>query len=109
MLHEASQHAALRHVFLRRSSGVAAFTALLTAFYTFRAYFMTFWGEERFPEEAGHHPHDAPPVMAWPLRVLAVCAVVDRPRGGADALVRRLSAPHAGLAEADAARLPLSR
>lgn len=50
-------------------------TALLTAFYTFRAYFMTFWGEERFPEEAGHHPHDAPPVMAWPLRILAVCAL----------------------------------
>jgi NADH-quinone oxidoreductase subunit L len=54
---------------------VAAFTALLTAFYTFRVYFLTFWGEERFPAEAGHHPHDAPPVMAWPLRVLAVCAV----------------------------------
>jgi NADH-quinone oxidoreductase subunit L len=55
--------------------GVAAFTALLTAFYTFRAYFMTFWGEERFPKEAGHHPHDAPNVMAWPLRVLAAFAV----------------------------------
>jgi NADH-quinone oxidoreductase subunit L len=54
---------------------VATITAFLTAFYTFRAYFMTFWGEERFPEEAGHHPHDAPPVMAWPLRILAVCAV----------------------------------
>jgi NADH-quinone oxidoreductase subunit L len=36
---------------------------------------MTFWGEERFPKEAGHHPHDAPPVMAWPLTILAVCAV----------------------------------
>jgi NADH-quinone oxidoreductase subunit L len=56
--------------------GVAAFTALLTAFYTFRAYFMTFWGEERLPKEAGHHPHDAPPVMAIPLGVLAVCAVL---------------------------------
>lgn len=55
--------------------GVAAFTALLTAFYTFRAYFLTFWGAERFPEEAGHHPHDAPPAMAWPLRILAICAV----------------------------------
>jgi NADH-quinone oxidoreductase subunit L len=52
-------------------------TAFLTAFYTFRAYFMTFWGAERIPEEAGHHPHDAPPVMAWPLRVLAICAVAD--------------------------------
>jgi NADH-quinone oxidoreductase subunit L len=54
---------------------IAAFTALLTAFYTFRAYFLTFWGEERFPKEAGQHPHDAPSVMAWPLRVLAVCAL----------------------------------
>ena len=54
---------------------VAVLTALLTAFYTFRAYFMTFWGPEKFPEEAGHHPHDAPPAMAWPLRILAVFAV----------------------------------
>ncbi len=55
---------------------VAMATALLTAFYTFRAYFMTFWGEERFPTEAGHHPHEATPVMAWPLRILAVCALL---------------------------------
>ncbi len=54
---------------------VAAFTALLTAFYTFRAYFMTFWGPERFPDQV-HHPHEAPPVMAWPLRILAVCALL---------------------------------
>ncbi len=27
----------------------------LTAFYTFRAYFKTFWGETVVPEEAGHH------------------------------------------------------
>jgi len=56
--------------------GVAAFTAVLTAFYTFRAYFMTFWGPERFPKEAGHHPHDAPPVMALPLVILAACAAL---------------------------------
>jgi NADH-quinone oxidoreductase subunit L len=54
---------------------VATVTAFLTAFYTFRAYFLTFWGEERFPAEAGHHPHDAPPAMAWPLRLLAIAAV----------------------------------
>ncbi len=54
---------------------IACFTAFLTAFYTFRAYYMTFQGEERWPEEAGHHPHDAPPAMAWPLRILAVAAV----------------------------------
>jgi NADH-quinone oxidoreductase subunit L len=36
---------------------VALFTAALTAFYTFRAYFRTFWGELKVPEEAYHH-HD---------------------------------------------------
>ena len=55
---------------------VALLTALLTAFYTFRAYFLTFWGPEVFPEEAGHHPHDAPPLMAWPLRLLAAGALL---------------------------------
>ncbi|HUQ72134.1 MAG TPA: NADH-quinone oxidoreductase subunit L [Planctomycetaceae bacterium] len=54
---------------------VALLTSLMTAFYTFRAYFLTFHGPERFPEEAGHHPHDAPPAMAGPLYVLAFCAV----------------------------------
>jgi NADH-quinone oxidoreductase subunit L len=62
---------------------VATITAFLTAFYTFRAYFLTFWGKEVFPPEAGHHPHDAPPVMAWPLRILAVAAVVLGVIGGA--------------------------
>jgi NADH-quinone oxidoreductase subunit L len=54
---------------------VAVLTAVLTAFYTFRAYFMTFWGPERFPPEAGEHPHDAPPAMAFSLRVLALFAI----------------------------------
>ena len=54
--------------------GVAMLSSLLTAFYTFRAYFLTFHGAERFPE-AIHHPHDAPPSMAWPLRILGVCAL----------------------------------
>ena len=51
--------------------GVAVATAFLTAFYSFRAYNMTFLGEERFPEEA-HHPHESPPVITVPLCVLAV-------------------------------------
>ena len=53
----------------------ALITAALTAFYTFRAYFMTFWGPERIPEEAGHHAHESPPVMTLPLMILAVGAV----------------------------------
>jgi NADH-quinone oxidoreductase subunit L len=54
---------------------VALATALLTGFYTFRAYFLTFWGPEVFPEEAGRHPHDAPPMMAVPLYLLAAGAL----------------------------------
>jgi proton-translocating NADH-quinone oxidoreductase chain L len=54
---------------------VGLITAGLTAFYTFRAYFLTFWGELRIPPEAGDHAHESPPVMLVPLRVLAVGAV----------------------------------
>jgi NADH-quinone oxidoreductase subunit L len=57
-------------------------TAGLTAFYTFRAVFMTFTGPTRVPDEASHHhhgeagsaAHESPPVMTWPLVVLAVAA-----------------------------------
>ena len=55
----------------------ALVTAGLTAFYTFRAYFKTFWGELRVPPEAGHHAHESPPVMTVPLIVLAVGALVS--------------------------------
>jgi NADH-quinone oxidoreductase subunit L len=50
-------------------------TALLTAFYAFRAFFMTFNGPEKIPLEAGHHAHESPAVMCIPLWVLAVGAV----------------------------------
>jgi NADH-quinone oxidoreductase subunit L len=40
---------------------LAMLTALLTAFYTFRAYFRTFWGEEKIPPEAGSHGHGHTP------------------------------------------------
>jgi NADH-quinone oxidoreductase subunit L len=53
----------------------ALITAGLTAFYTFRAYFLTFWGELRIPPEAGEHAHESPPVMTVPLTILAVGAV----------------------------------
>jgi len=50
-------------------------TAALTAFYTFRAYFLTFWGKELIPEEAGDHAHESSRVMTVPLMVLALCAL----------------------------------
>jgi len=74
VLSEASHHAQYGSYF-KVIQMIATATAALTAFYTFRAYFKTFHGEEKFPAAAGHHPHDAPPAMAWPLRVLAVCAL----------------------------------
>jgi NADH-quinone oxidoreductase subunit L len=54
----------------------AILTAFLTAFYTFRAFFMTFYGKEVIPHEAGDHAHESPASMTGPLVVLAVCALV---------------------------------
>jgi NADH-quinone oxidoreductase subunit L len=55
---------------------IGVFTAGLTAFYTFRAFFRTFYGEERIPHEAGHHAHESPRVMTVPLVILAVFAAL---------------------------------
>jgi NADH-quinone oxidoreductase subunit L len=52
------------------------FTAFLTAVYTFRAFFLTFYGETRVPPEAGHHAHESPAPMLVPLAVLAICSLV---------------------------------
>jgi NADH-quinone oxidoreductase subunit L len=51
------------------------FTAFLTAVYTFRAFFLTFYGASRVPPEAGHHAHESPAPMLVPLVVLAICSV----------------------------------
>jgi len=50
-------------------------TALLTAIYTFRAFFLTFYGEEKIPAQAGGHAHESPLSMTGPLWVLAALAV----------------------------------
>ena len=55
---------------------LALATAGLTAFYTFRAYFLTFWGTERIPHEAHGHAHESPAVMLVPLVVLAAGALL---------------------------------
>ena len=54
----------------------AFFTAFLTAMYTFRAFFLTFFGDEEIPSEAGHHAHESPGSMTIPLVILAVGAAV---------------------------------
>jgi NADH-quinone oxidoreductase subunit L len=55
---------------------IGLITAGLTAFYTFRAYFRTFWGELRIPHEAGEHAHESPRVMLVPLIILACGAIL---------------------------------
>jgi NADH-quinone oxidoreductase subunit L len=56
--------------------GVLSLTALGTAFYMWRLYFLVFWGETRADEETKKHIHESPAVMTGPLVVLAVGAVV---------------------------------
>ncbi len=51
-------------------------TAAMTAYYTFRMYFLCFHGPTRLPDEAGEHPHESPRVMTIPLYVLAVGAAL---------------------------------
>ncbi len=55
---------------------VGLITAGLTAFYMSRAVWMTFFGKFRGTAEQEHHLHESPPVMTWPLRVLAAGAIV---------------------------------
>lgn len=54
--------------------GVAG--ALMTAFYMFRLYAMTFLGKFRGTHEQEHHLHESPSAMTIPLIVLAALAVV---------------------------------
>ncbi|MFA9469733.1 MAG: NADH-quinone oxidoreductase subunit L [Deltaproteobacteria bacterium] len=54
--------------------------AVMTAFYMFRLYFLTFTGEYRSADQSGDHPYDAhphesPPSMTIPLVVLAIGAL----------------------------------
>jgi NADH-quinone oxidoreductase subunit L len=78
--------------------GVAMVVVFMTAFYTFRAIFMTFHGEYKggeAPEHGAHDahagtPHESPMVMALPLLILAVPAFaagfVNLPFGDLDQL-----------------------
>jgi NADH-quinone oxidoreductase subunit L len=51
---------------------VGAITAGLTAFYVFRAFFMTFFGKYR----GHHHAHESPLSMTVPLMILAVLSAL---------------------------------
>jgi NADH-quinone oxidoreductase subunit L len=55
---------------------VAALAAGMTAFYMFRALFMTFFGESRVDHQVAHHIHESPKIMTIPLMILAVLSAI---------------------------------
>jgi NADH-quinone oxidoreductase subunit L len=56
--------------------GIATVAAFITAFYMFRAVFLTFYGESRVDPHVAHHIHESPPIMTYPLMTLAALSVV---------------------------------
>lgn len=50
-------------------------TALLTAFYSFRLVFVTFWGPSRVDPHHADHIHEPSPTMTVPLVILAVLSI----------------------------------
>jgi len=55
---------------------VGLIAAFITAFYTFRMIFMTFFGKPRMDEETEKHVHESPWSMIVPLVVLAVASLL---------------------------------
>jgi NADH-quinone oxidoreductase subunit L len=55
--------------------GVGLLTALLTAVYMFRSYYLTFEGKFRGTHDQEHHLHESPASMTVPLWVLAIGAI----------------------------------
>ncbi len=51
-------------------------TSMLTAFYMFRLFFLTFFGKFRGTHEQEHHLHESPKTMTIPLIVLAIASVL---------------------------------
>jgi NADH-quinone oxidoreductase subunit L len=49
--------------------------AVMTAFYMFRLIGLTFWGESRVDPHVEPQIHESPPVMTWPLILLAIPSV----------------------------------
>src|SRR5271155_2949873 len=87
-----SKDAILYQAFLSPTAGpilwfVGLVTALLTAFYMFRLWYLTFFGESRTHDA---HPHESPWVMLGPLVILGVLALaggwigIPKALGGGD-------------------------
>ena len=64
----------------------------MTAFYSFRLIYLTFYGKSRLDHDVAHHVHESPKVMTIPLMILAFFSVVIGWIGMPGAIV-----PHANL------------
>ncbi len=56
--------------------GVGVAGAIMTAFYMFRLYAMTFLGKFRGTHEQEHHLHESPKAITIPLIILAILSVI---------------------------------
>jgi NADH-quinone oxidoreductase subunit L len=55
---------------------VGVVVAFMTAFYTFRVFFLVFYGKDNMTDEVRHHAHESPKVITIPLTTLAVGALL---------------------------------
>ncbi|PWT91075.1 MAG: NADH-quinone oxidoreductase subunit L [Acidobacteria bacterium] len=67
---------------------VALFGAMLTAYYMFRLFFLTFTGKFRGTQEQQHHLHESPLPMTIVLTILAILSIVGGFVGIPDVIVK---------------------
>jgi NADH-quinone oxidoreductase subunit L len=54
---------------------VGVIGALMTAFYSWRLMYLTFYGKSRMDHEVEHHVHESPKIMTVPLMILAFFSI----------------------------------
>jgi len=86
---------------------IAVFVAGLTAFYTFRLFFVVFTGKEK--SDAASHAHESPMVMTLPLVVLAIFAAIGGFIGITNNYGSQFVANHENLGVVQQALEPLSK
>lgn len=83
----------LAHVFAHNKIFwlLGVIVSVMTAFYMFRLFYLTFYGEFRGTKEQHHHLHESPKSITIPLIVLAILSAI----GGLFGLPEVLHLPHA--------------